>query len=523
MKKLICLIMTIMMFVSLFAGCGGGGDDGSTEATLYWAMSFYEQQDTAKVTAEINKLLADKLPNTKIEFMLDSSMGSKWSLWMAGDTQVDIANVGMSVDPLTEVEKDSFYPLNDLVDEYAPSIKAEWDKYGIQYATGMVNGELYAIPNVQIYINDTDVFCVPESLISYLDTKALVEEAYKNPTTTEKMYEIVDQYLHAARDSGKADSDYVAPLMAIEPMFNTFARRGFAFVGNGAGGTNQINICYRVFADKIEMIDFYDTEEFKLFMKWARKWYTEGFISTDILSGDAGYGNRNPIASSYVWDMNLRDKNEMYLKKGSKEGNGTYWISLQSNDQKFIADTAVGSLHTYNVIPCTAKHPERAMKLLELLRTKEGADVLNMICYGIEGEHYEKRSDTEIKAFDYEQQGTSSSKYGIPNWMVGTHLNMYVVSPYTEETRTRALDYYENIQPKFHKTQTYGMAFDTSVVANNFSQVNSVLSEYQLQLISGACADYETKYAEACKKMDAAGVDAILTEMQKQVDEFIAK
>ncbi|MBP3627479.1 MAG: ABC transporter substrate-binding protein [Clostridia bacterium] len=520
MKKILALMLALLMLACVFAGCGKSGDDGGN-ATLYWAMPFYEQQDTAKVTAEINKLLAKKLPNTKIEFLLDSSMGSKWSLWMAGDTQVDIANVGTSVDTLTEIEKDSFYPLDELIEEYAPTIAKEKEKYSVQYATGTVNGELYAIPNVQIYINDTAVVCVPESLISYMDTKALVEEAYKSSTTTEKMYEIIDDYLHAAKASGQADNDYAAPLIGIESLFNTFARRGFAFVGNGGSSTTQINICYKVFEDKIKMIDFYETKEFKLFMKWARKWYEEGFISTDILSGDAGYGNRTPIISSYVWDMNLRDENEMYLKKGASEGSGVYWISVQSDEQKYVADTAVGSLHTYNVIPCTAKHPERAMKLLELLRTKEGADVLNMICYGIEGEHYEKLSDTEVKAFDYEQQGTSSSKYGIPNWMVGTHLNMYVVSPYTEETRTRALDYYENIFPKFHKTPTYGMAFDTSVVSNYYSQINSVLSEYQLQLISGACADYQEKYEKACEKMSAAGVDKVLAELQKQVDEFI--
>ncbi|MBQ8649201.1 MAG: ABC transporter substrate-binding protein [Clostridia bacterium] len=523
MKRIISMLLAAMLMLGVLAGCGGSGDDDGSQATLVWAMPFYEQKDTAKVTAEVNKLLAEKLPNTKLEFMLDSSYGSKWSLWMAGDTQIDIANVGTSVDTLSEIEKDSFYELDDLIEEYAPSIAKEKEKYSIQYATGIVNGKQYAIPNVQIYINDTAVLCIPESLISYMDTKAMVEAAYKSSTTTEKMYQLVDDYLHAAKASGKADSDSVAPLIGIESMFNTFARRGFAFVGNGGSSTNQINVCYRVFADKVEMIDFYETDEFKMFIKWARKWYEEGFISTDILSGDQGYGNRSPIISSYVWDMNLRDENEMYLKAGATEGSGVYWLSVQSNEQKYISDTAVGSLHTYNVIPCTSKHPERAMKLLELLRTEEGADILNMICYGIEGTHYEKLSDTEIKAFEYEQQGTSASSYGIPNWMVGTHLNMYVISPYTEETRTRALDYYENVQPKFYKTPTYGMSFDTSAVSNYYSQINSVLSEYQVQLYSGAIADYETKYAEACTKMKAAGIDKVLEELQKQVDEFVSK
>ena len=126
MKKLICLLMALLMFVCVFAGCGGGGDDGG-EATLYWAMPFYMQDDTQKVTDAINEALAEKLPNTKIEFMLDSSMGEKWSLWMAGDKQIDIANIGMYVDLLTEVEKDSFTALDDLIKDYAPV--AYWSAY----------------------------------------------------------------------------------------------------------------------------------------------------------------------------------------------------------------------------------------------------------------------------------------------------------------------------------------------------------------------------------------------------------
>ena len=221
--------------------------------------------------------------------------------------------------------------------------------------------------------------------------------------------------------------------------------------------------------------------------------------------------------------MSLRDENEVYLYKTSDADRGTYWISIQSDEQKYVSNAAVGSLATYNCIPCTSANPDRAMKLMELLRTEQGAEILNMLCYGIEGKHYEKISATQIKPIEYPVQRTTSSAYAIPNWMGVTHFNMYAVSPYTEETRTRAIDYYENIYPKFHKTKIYGLAFDTLDVANYYSQVNAVLSEYQLQLYSGAFEDYEAKYAEACTKLKAAGVDKIIKEMQKQVDEFIAK
>lgn len=517
MKKLLALMMSILMITCIFASCGENKDDGG-EATLYWAMPFYEQSDLPKVSEQVNKLLAEKLPNTKIQFMLDSSMGDKWPLWMAGDKQVDIAHVGMYVDLLSEVEKDSFYPLNDLVDKYAPTIKKEIETYKDHYATGTVDGELYGIPNIQIYINDTATLIIPSNLRSCLDVDAFVKEAYANPTTTEKMYQMLDDYLKKAMATDKTDTDTHAPVISIKSLFSTFARRGFAFVGSGGQASAPTNICYKVFDDEVKIIDFYDTDEFKMFMKWARKWYLDGYIGKDVLSGDEGYGNRQPILSSYVWDMSLREDDQTYLRDES-----TLWISMQNEEHKFLSHTSVGSLATYNSIPYTSKNPERAMKLLELLHTEEGSELLNMICYGIEGEHYNKISDTEIKAVDYLVQGTSASKYGIPNWMVGTHFNMYVIAPYDEGTRTRAQNYYENLYPNYHKTKIYGINFKTNSISNYYSQLETVLDEYQLQLYSGASPDYEKIYKEACTKMDSAGVDKIIVELQNQVDAFIKK
>ena len=104
MKRLLALVMSLMLLAGVFAGCGGGGDNGG-EVTLKWAMGFSEQADYPEVLTEVNKELEKLLPNTKLEFILDSQIASKWSLWMAGGTAIDLAHSGYAVDLYSEISE----------------------------------------------------------------------------------------------------------------------------------------------------------------------------------------------------------------------------------------------------------------------------------------------------------------------------------------------------------------------------------------------------------------------------------
>ena len=53
-------------------------------------------------------------------------------------------------------------------------------------------------------------------------------------------------------------------------------------------------------------------------------------------------------------------------------------------------------------ISINSAHPERAMKLIELMNTEKGKGHLyNLLVYGIEGEHYTKVNDNEIQPIGY--------------------------------------------------------------------------------------------------------------------------
>lgn len=520
MKKVLSLVLVALMLIGVLCGCGGGGDDGGA-VNLVWALPLASQSDTEMVMEKVNELLGEKLPNTTLELLLDSSMGTKWSLWMAGKKPIDIASSGYVNDLASEINKKSYVELNDLIDKYAPTIKAEWEKYDIDYRTGMVDGKLYAIPDLQIHINDEMFFSVPEYYYEYLDVKALQKAVKENPTTTEVFYEIIDDYLaKATKDPNPKNGGLIS---GVEHFFRCFVKRGYEFVG----GTKSL-FCYRTDDPTCKVVNFYETDEFLTYIKYAAKWYEQGLISKDILTGEEGLGDKHGIFSANRTNFRKVDVNEDgIMTPEEKNADGvsksvSYLVSLTAKDQKYLGSSVLGSLSVYLSIPTTSKNPERAIKLLELLRSDEGKDILNMLVYGIEGEHYEVIGDNWIDAFEYGGQATSSNSYGIPNWMMGNQMKMYICSPYTQITYDAAVEYYDVERPQFKKTKLYGYSFSNNAVKNQVSQINAVNEEFMLQLIGGTSTkDYMTTYNQLMEKLKAAGTEKVLAEYQKQVDEQI--
>lgn len=521
MKRIISLVLLLAITCVCFAGCGSKEDTGS--AHLVWAMAWHDQSDRKLVQDEINKKLAEKLPDTEIEFMYDPSLSSKWSLLMAGNTQIDITNTGTSL--VSEVPKKSFYALDDLIDKYAPTVKKERDElYVNEYKTGMMNGELYAIPNVQQHINDTAVLQIPCRTEKYFNAEAFKAEIANSATSTDKLYQILDDYLQAAKAGLTAeDKEYVSQYISIGTVYALLARRGYDFIGAGFSASAPSNIGYKVSDDKAKLVDFYTTDEFKTYIKWADKWFNEGFISKDILSGDTGIGSKYALLYCFTSDMYYAEDGYRIYQNTNIPSKGRVSYCMQPNEQKFLSHFSLGSLETYSAIPTTSRHPERAMKFIELLRTEEGAEILNLLCYGIEGKHYEKLSDTEIRAFEYQGQGNSSISYGVPGWMVSTHLSgMYVCEPYNEGLRSNARKYYKEVKPNFHKTPIYGMSFDLASgdLGNDVAQWEAVLQEYHLQVITGASPNEDTVMASAQKKLKEVGIKELIKTLQKQMDEY---
>ena len=443
--RIIAMVTAVILSVMCFAGCSKSKsnvkEDANKQVNLIVAFPFSATEDIDKVQTKINEELKSVLPNTTIELLCDASMGDKWTLWMSGKKTIDVAHTGFAMDLSTEIRKSSFFALDDLIDEYAPTIKEEESTYTDLYNTGTYNGKLYGIPCVQYFMNDFYELRYHTDLDSYFDAAKIVEITHGEKHTTEKIYEYLDGIF--AKIKAEKGKFMIGAKRMRTPRL---AAKGYTLI-------NKTNLCYDNYAETPKIIDFHETDEYKTYIKYAAKWYGEGYISKDILTGEDGIGSKMGLFSSNITNFRIPDTNNdgiITVEEATAANSAdvkSIKICMTPASQKYSGTSVVGSLKTYCSIPTTSKNPEKAIKLLELLRTDEGADILNLLCYGIEGTHYEKLSDTEIKAFDYEGQGSSTSAYGIPNWELGNMFNEYTCYPYTKATVDAASILKKNYPP----------------------------------------------------------------------------
>ncbi len=516
MKKIICLFLALLMLTGVLTACGGGTSaDPDKAVTLTWVMSETEGTEMNKVVGKANEMLETLLPNTKIELVLDSSMASKWSLWMAGGKIFDIAHSGFSTDIQTEINNGAYAELDDLIENYAPTIKEM--KNGVYkdlFDYGVYAGKTYAIPCVQTYCKETISISIPAALKKYIDVDKLVKKCYESTTTTEEIWQILDDYLQSAKKAGAIGNDKISAYINPELTYE-IAKRGYEFIGGEFS-----SVAYKLEEDNIKVVDFHETEEFKNYVKYVSKWNQEGFVSPDVLTG--GASSKMYLIETHNTDRRDEEANHTRTVFASDYNQERLMIFVTNPEKDYKGAPVLGKLQTFLSIPITSKAPERAMQFIDLIYSEKGKDLTNLLTFGIEGEQYEKVSDNAIKAFEYEGQPTGNVTYGIAAWKMGNMFNMYAVNPYDEKHIEYAKNYWEVTNKNRPLSAAYGLFFDAMEYTKTLSDMSIVNQEYEYQLVCGVYADYTATYNKMNELNGNAGIKEMIKALQDQADKHLA-
>lgn len=526
LKKSLSLLLAVCMVAFVFAGCGKKVDT-SKEVTLKWILFNAEQQDADVVEKEFNKQLEKFIPNTKLDIVFDTGIGSKWSMLMAAKEEYDIAWTGYTLGMSGALNDGTYMPLNDLVKDYGPAIEKEMKEYADSYSTGMDDGELYAIPNQQPILHQTSYFRIPAEFIEYFPKADFLKECHSNYKTTEKIYQLLEDYFSKVKASGKVASGKIT----IDPLnfFKAVVTRGYDFVGTSMGGAW---LCYDVRDNSGKIVNFMQTDAYKLYIKYAADWVEKGYIAQDYLVGVNGYKEIGTCNVTEMW-YGLDEEEGVRYQYG-KDGKVEYYQFLtDTTDNMYNGASIFGSEKTYTVIPYTSQNPERAMMLINLLRSEEGADLLNLMIYGFEknsdaakeyGTYHYTLTDDCAQGIDYTIQPSSTSIYGIPHWVVGNVFLCYRTPNILEGQSEYAKDFIANVKPSLTKTALYGFRPDMVALSLQTSRVSSALSEYHSTLIAGSLGkNYMASYNAMIDKMNTAGLEDLLEAINKQAKDYMSK
>lgn len=579
-KRSLAIVMVVCMLavmLSCATGCGGGikrydrRKDGET-VELTWAISatWADQKDTAAV----DKLITEKLQQfeqTKgLSFKTIGMDADNYIQRIAAGEQIDIVWTGYSYNMTSVIQSDGYLGLDEYITEEAyPNLWREWkEEYVDDYMSGTYvdpegNKTLYAIPNQQPVFGISPYLQIPASTLECLDVDAMHKARNNSPYLTAEFMDVLTDYLQNVWDKKLYNTDTVSDTVAMAGLYDVVAQLGYGGVGTAPVAFRQWDEKGNV-TDKVEIVDFFASEEFKTFCKYAAKWYEMGFIDKEELTSASGSGGGNLSMVIYahqngMW-YGLEDEKNGIDEVVDKFGSVTDLhvnINTQEKPWNALGASTLGSEKTYEALPITCAHPYDALDLLDLLRapayevdengkpkvdengvkirTPEN-ELLNLIVYGIEaGSEDEQKAgishyslggeDGELIEGEYITQPDATSSYGRCWWMMGNVYLMRRTQAWNAGQNDYASNYEKKVKPELPKTPLYQFRENVTGIVDEISYINNTRTEYLQTLRYGikGSKGWQKTYQEFMQKREAAGIQKVIDEMQSQVDAYVAK
>ena len=484
--KMMCLVMAAVMALSL-AGCG----PKNSKVVKWYLFSSPSNVNEKEIFDAAEKMAKEKIDvDLEIIPIESGDYESKMQVLTASNEPFDIMFVSNWLNNYySNVSRNALLPLDDYLKNY-PELYESMPGYF--WDSMRINGKIYAVPNQQIVARGP-FFAVPEQNLELLGmSEKDFEGAGKNYKTA---LEAVEKYLRAV----KAKSGDYCNLNKIwndgTQMFNMEEVVGSLIPGA---------LFFDDDATKYTIVNQYESEAFKYYINMRRKWVNEGLV----MPSDEQERDLRHVSDPKALVPNITRGN-CYKPNVFSELNRDcdYKWKLIFKIDPITTSGSVAA--TMNGISATSQNPEQAMKVLQLVNTDP--EFYNLLVYGIEGKNYKKVGENRIEL-------NTDMPYTWTEWNVGNTFNKYLLpdEPDTLVEETKA------INEESFKSPILGFTPNLDSLKIEVASCKSVIDEY-LKLFDYGLVDVDSAYPEFISKLKAAGCDKIIEEVQRQLDEWLAK
>lgn len=534
-NKILALLLAATMVLGMVSGCGSKEEpkpqepDTSNqetpvedevaeleEATIQlWLMGPGKQEDSEKVWEAFNEKLQEYVPNTTVEFAITPANEYKtpYEQMLASGEPVDLAWVGYMTSLQKDIDDGNLMALDDLVAEYGSGIAETLGQDVLDLHRNYADGKLYYMPSWQGLLGNRRAYYVPTEFAELAgdtwteDTTKAVDKLYNNYESTADLDAVMEQwdkYFGAAQADGRLYSG----LSYYFVNYNSYYGVNENIASVGRIGVQRGDDTYTV-------QDMIASDYVKTFFSWMADFYKKGYWRSDVASIDMGTvkfpegGEYNDLTTLvFAHNYLTEDSLTQYETKAGVE------LTAIPMEEK---TTLVKGNATAMAIPYCADEPERAMMVLDAIYTVP--ELYQLLIYGIEGEHYTDNGDGTITT-PYGSQGTAEDKYGLIKWTIGTCENSLV-------TQADSEGYYDRLkegEKDAINNPFINFSFDRTNVESQISALAAVESEYFSALFYGINGDnWEAVYEKFLAEREGVGVDEIIAEFQRQLDEYIAE
>jgi putative aldouronate transport system substrate-binding protein len=386
-----------------------------------------------------------------------------------------------------QVSQNKVTDITNMIDQYAPEAKAIAGDNFLKAST--VNGKLYGIPAYK------GVATAP-NLVYRAD---IMEEIGVDPTTIKSVNDLSDVFAKV-----KEKHPDMIPLVPNMP--------GELGLNLTVYGIDTLSDSYFLpkavlVGDSLNVVNYYETQEFKEIATLVRDWYNKGYILKDAATTTSAAlelmssGNAFSYIAGYAGE-------QAYVQISAQTG---YDIRMARLGKPYLNTGSINAL-TWSVAS-TSKHPEAALQFMNLIFSDK--DVINLIIYGIEGRDYLKVDDDHVQYPDGQDANTVPYTAQLSCGIVGNQFIQYAMAGTDMADLQLMLEENQNsaVSPAL------GFTFDNSIVSNEESAVLNVINEYLPGLNTGS-VDPEVEIPNFVAKLKAAGLDKIIAAKQAQLDEW---
>lgn len=531
MKRTICVVLALVLALSLaLAGCqsnstsssgsssdsqsasGSGSESQELEPVVleYYCMGTVAK-DNDMVYEEINKYLTEKINATVNMHWLESAdYNTKMSAIIGAGQTFDMLYTARDyVNFATNAQNGAFMELDDLLTEYAPDLVAAIPEYVLE--GGRVNGKIYGVPSYKDVANT----------YAYAWNTDLAQEVGLDESKQEAPWKYMTDLDERVREF-KAIRDEKYPELADLPMLEVETGMEIWWSWDniiGGVATNVGGIDF--FKDQgsgEKVFNAYATPEYTEILKFIRTWVDDNIFPVYQAEWDSDYALR------------VAGKVPVRISNGLVAAPDYYFSNQKVWKCKIVRSDIAVSTTSYlqaamTAISQTSKNPERAMMYMNIQYTDPWYATTSR--FGIEGTHYnivkDDAGNDRLDFTDTENADGLETK-GFYNWYGATAGNLFkCILPLDQPD-----DLFDKLQQMNEDASNYetniGFVFDQTNVANEVAACAGVIDEYHLPLMNGAYTldEIDAKVAEFNQKLEANGIQKIIDEAQKQLNEWRA-
>lgn len=496
--KTVSAALVVMMTASVMTGCGTkkaeSADSTSVKETQADTKAAQSEEpvnlkvmllgnampDLPKVSAAVSEITKEKI-NATVEFssMSSAEFNEKLPMMIASGDQMDISFISGGKGYVDYARDGVFVDIKEMLD-LVPELKEAIDP--LLWEGAAVDGGIYAVPTQKemaetwqllaetTFLEENSID--PSTITTMKDAEVILEALAKDENRAG--YMITKQAGH----ENLAKWVNYAPATAKAPVFAVVDKKDAKTVSN-----------------------WYETEDYKEFIRLMRDWYQKGYIDKDVA-----------IIDNYdEYTQNAVGKYGLFYISNNPQGEvaasliyGAPLTNIMITNPTVYNGSVTGSMYG---IYSNCKDPETALKFLALWNTDP--KIKNLITFGIEGVHYVLEDGKVVRTAE------QKALYNYANWCSG---NIYIAHLEKGETDDKIKEYKE-----FNSAAVPGLTLgfnpDLNSISSKIAACTAVINEYDSLLCVGA-VDPETEYPKFIQALKKSGVDDVINEIQKQYTEW---